>query len=552
MAKKIKFPLILKDQNQARTIEEVKDFFDLERIYEYYLNGKLLIWLQDRYYEEEVQKLQGLDPSSQNIHQKLCEIFSVNYQEQATFNQDISKRRQEKLKLLKQLTDDDEILTNVDNTALNQEELSDLLDEGIQTIYLCDNTFSIPLTKSNMEYIGLGASTVNIKSNKDVSLDQYDIVLKNLTLSCATPIKVTCSKSCDLKIVGGTAGPDDNYEVYAKMVTGYHILDKPLDSEYRHLYAWSPEPYPNSVKEDSRLVLYSKNTADNKEYYIGLLSSQLWAHPQDMEKNSAAYFSCKDDYIYFIEESNISEVYDPVLKLFKKPNTPVSICRSTLDGKNKTVLISAEDVADYTKIKYPFNFLSIYLTDNYLIFQAGYRSDYSIPKLFLIYADYNGKIINSIDTISFYRMGGSFDVDYLKEMDGSYEMFTILYHNSEKIIYLKRNSEPSPSIICYDLKHCIKEVIAGDINNAFFHKNRAKAAVMLVGDYIYYIYTEHEGIGLDTYTAKYDIKSETTKKLKKIPARYDGGYGNAVFKKEQEKIYIIGEAYGDKYKIQVE
>ena len=47
--KKIRFPLKLADGTQARSLEELKEHFDLASMLEHYSSGKLLIWLQDRY-----------------------------------------------------------------------------------------------------------------------------------------------------------------------------------------------------------------------------------------------------------------------------------------------------------------------------------------------------------------------------------------------------------------------------------------------------------------------------------------------------------------------
>ena len=50
MPKKIKFALEMKDGVKVRTIEDLRDSFDIEKAISYFLDGKLLEWLQDRYY----------------------------------------------------------------------------------------------------------------------------------------------------------------------------------------------------------------------------------------------------------------------------------------------------------------------------------------------------------------------------------------------------------------------------------------------------------------------------------------------------------------------
>ena len=52
MAKKIRFPLNM-NGTDVRTIEELREYFDLESVLGYFANGKLVTWLKDRYYDNE-------------------------------------------------------------------------------------------------------------------------------------------------------------------------------------------------------------------------------------------------------------------------------------------------------------------------------------------------------------------------------------------------------------------------------------------------------------------------------------------------------------------
>lgn len=52
-AKKIKFPLKLKDDFPARNLEELKQHFELNKVVGYFLDGKLLMWLDTRSCEQE-------------------------------------------------------------------------------------------------------------------------------------------------------------------------------------------------------------------------------------------------------------------------------------------------------------------------------------------------------------------------------------------------------------------------------------------------------------------------------------------------------------------
>lgn len=52
---KIKKPLEVANGVQARTLKELQENFDLEKIVGYYYDGKLLTWLTERYYDVGVK-----------------------------------------------------------------------------------------------------------------------------------------------------------------------------------------------------------------------------------------------------------------------------------------------------------------------------------------------------------------------------------------------------------------------------------------------------------------------------------------------------------------
>ncbi|MCM1315985.1 MAG: hypothetical protein NC244_11535 [Alistipes senegalensis] len=166
MAKKIRFPLQMKETS-VRTIEELRDNFDLESVLGYFTNGKLVTWLKDRYYDNEAMAVEALTSDDENLRRKLYDIMKVPYTEDA-IEIDIGtvKRRTEKLVLLRKFIDDENIIDNVDSVAFNQDDLLDILDEGIKTIYLYEGRFEIPLSVKGITYIGL--------KNPVVLLRDYD------------------------------------------------------------------------------------------------------------------------------------------------------------------------------------------------------------------------------------------------------------------------------------------------------------------------------------------------------------------------------------------
>ena len=144
MAKKIKFALKLKDGADVRTLEALQEHFDLEKVTAYFLDGKLLEWLEDRYYDEEAEKIRALDKDAKDFHKQLCNALGAPYEGEDEIDIEALERLNEKREKLQQLTADKDIIAHAAQTAFSQEDLAELLDEDEHTIYLCGEKFSIP------------------------------------------------------------------------------------------------------------------------------------------------------------------------------------------------------------------------------------------------------------------------------------------------------------------------------------------------------------------------------------------------------------------------
>ena len=77
--KKIRFPLMLRDGYPVRNLEELKVYFDIEKIYGYLLDGRLAVWLEGRQYYEEAEKIKECLEIDDGLDERLCEIFRVEY-----------------------------------------------------------------------------------------------------------------------------------------------------------------------------------------------------------------------------------------------------------------------------------------------------------------------------------------------------------------------------------------------------------------------------------------------------------------------------------------
>lgn len=179
--KKIKLPLEMANGVLVRTIDELKENWDLEKVINYYLNGKLQTWLTDRYYIELADKVSALSDISDNteLQKKLCKVFGIELENNLVDMEAVAERNR-RLEILRQYTADDAVLKNVDKVAFNQEELVVLLDEGETVIYLCDNKFSVPLSVTGKKYIGLGDVEIQVNSKNFVDFAKSGIELVNV------------------------------------------------------------------------------------------------------------------------------------------------------------------------------------------------------------------------------------------------------------------------------------------------------------------------------------------------------------------------------------
>lgn len=184
MARKVKFALEMADGTKVRnSIEELREHFDMQSVASYYLSGKLLEWLEDRYYDDEAAKIEELDKDSPNLNAQLCAIIGVDASDFDALDIEAVERLNEKKSILRQKTSDTSIIDNAMITALTQEDLADLLDLESPVIYLCGDKFNIPIRVEHKKYVGvLGTPKVEIRATSDEDLKKKDIIFENVML----------------------------------------------------------------------------------------------------------------------------------------------------------------------------------------------------------------------------------------------------------------------------------------------------------------------------------------------------------------------------------
>ena len=181
MAKKIRFSLEMDNGVEVRSMEELREHFSLVKVLEYFENGKLITWLRDRYEDVIADAVEALDQNEQELAKKLCEIFDVPYDEKTEEELKKAEEQAERLERLKAFTDDEQFFDKVDYVAFEQDELYDLLDEEAETIYLCGDRFSIPLSKPGVSYIGINNPTAVIDSKVAVDWNDKKISIEGVT-----------------------------------------------------------------------------------------------------------------------------------------------------------------------------------------------------------------------------------------------------------------------------------------------------------------------------------------------------------------------------------
>ena len=159
----------MKNGAEVRTLDELKENFDLESVLGYFTDGKLATWLADRYYDEKAEAVSALSADTPELNAMLCNILEVEYQgDDYVADLEYIQRRNEKLRILSVYTDNKDILNNIDIVALSQDELFDILDEQPDKVYLYGEKFSIPFGAKNVCYIGVNNPVITIDKAKYV------------------------------------------------------------------------------------------------------------------------------------------------------------------------------------------------------------------------------------------------------------------------------------------------------------------------------------------------------------------------------------------------
>lgn len=281
---RLKFPLDMGNEIYVRELEALKENYNSEKVAEYFLNGRLLIWLTDRYYDVEAEQVRALteQDDKENLAAKLGKIFGVEVQEDV----DVEKLeiRREKLEKLRLITSDDNILDNADFAAFSQEELGDLLDESAETIYLCGETFRIPSSVKNVRYIGVNKPVISVSGKDSLDLEALGIVFENCIFSEETEARIVCRENVEsvreeyhqTELWYGINGNDDEHRGvlavheafgYNQDMANLMVTDKSYMTNFNMV---------NEAKNVAENIAESMNGTKNKKVTAIILCPPSW------------------------------------------------------------------------------------------------------------------------------------------------------------------------------------------------------------------------------------------------------------------------------------
>lgn len=169
------------------TMQELKENFDLKKIVYAFDGEKFSRWLSERLYDKEAKEIRKLKIDDEDLAEKICKIFGMNYDE---FREQLDDPktiawRKERRERLKKFTSDEEILQQIDDVAFDQSDLEDILLEEVlpKKIYLCGESFVFPsgcFCRKNISYVGVNKTLVTIDSKTPIDFDSLNITFENI------------------------------------------------------------------------------------------------------------------------------------------------------------------------------------------------------------------------------------------------------------------------------------------------------------------------------------------------------------------------------------
>lgn len=421
-------PVVLELNNTViHSMQELREHFHAEDLLKALLNENLYIWLEQHYYEKEAEQIFHLHIEDKNCPKDLCRILGINYMNVSKMSDEDIEKLNARKALIAQFTSDENILNAPWSVALNQEELSSLINSSEKHIYLCKETFSIPIRVSGITYIVIG----DAKLESPYTLAQYNnagITITGISLP-ETADNVT---STIAKEAAKANGYDDFSETHCPLATAVHnaLKSRQMTDIYRLPYTASSALKQYTSKSECKekiesLVSKAYEAAENRFDTYGSKSIAKQAATFYSEVINQVMLPIKDNLKRIAIMTNKSDVYNSLEQLINKnhKNLQELFCKELTASYNyykmydKSYFIDKVDIITYDsrieekgfwrlletamsdRVKYSIDATSMYSSISELQRDVDDRSATFFKAIYYEYAGYIEQIESLIEMI---------------------------------------------------------------------------------------------------------------------------------------------------------
>lgn len=199
------------------SIKELRENYNAEELMRYHMDGNLLEWLDQHYYENEAEAIKNIDFNQAGCVHKICAALGIDYMSTQNMTDEEKAKWDEKKRIVSEYTTDPTILSELWLAAMNQEELTELLNQGEKKVYLCKDSFSIPIRIAGVEYINIGDATISNPYTK-AQYEKAGIKISGFPLpEKENPATLEIAKEAAI-----ANGYDDFHETHTPLASAYH------------------------------------------------------------------------------------------------------------------------------------------------------------------------------------------------------------------------------------------------------------------------------------------------------------------------------------------
>lgn len=196
--------------------------------------GKFSEWLENKGLSYENKLLEQFfkqeDFSDIELIMKICEIFSID---KAYLPQDIIQEIAVILNKKRKALNYVGIQEKTDFCLVeNQRDLMKVLMKDTEKIYLCNEDFRIPLSKSK-NYIGKGNALITIPNKEDINFADYNIRLKDVTLFLEHNINISEDNLDNVNILRNEENSSGNLQLFYNLSLGRTFFETREDFRRR-------------------------------------------------------------------------------------------------------------------------------------------------------------------------------------------------------------------------------------------------------------------------------------------------------------------------------